>query len=148
MKSTLEGSARGLELGNPAAQASRHSLAGSETMSDRPLVFLVQLVPGAQAIVRDIRGGADFSGRLAVLAVMVGFTALAAWANILVIKRIPWPPNPHNRIFMVVIIVVFLVVYWTDQFNGQYKKRRTAHGTRHKAKGKKTRNKKSSSRAP
>ena len=41
-------------------------------MNDRPLVFLVQLVPGARAIVRDIRGGADFSGRLAGMGLAKG----------------------------------------------------------------------------
>jgi ferrous iron transport protein A len=41
-------------------------------MSDRPLVPLVQLAPGAHAIVKDIRGGADFSGRLAGMGLAKG----------------------------------------------------------------------------
>jgi len=64
--------ALGLELGKPAAEVSGHSFAGSETMSDCLLVPLVQLLAGAQAIVRDIRGGADFSGRLAGMGLAKG----------------------------------------------------------------------------
>jgi ferrous iron transport protein A len=41
-------------------------------MSDRPLVPLLQLAPGAHAIVRDIQGGADFSGRLAGMGLTKG----------------------------------------------------------------------------
>jgi ferrous iron transport protein A len=66
------GRAPGLERGNPVEQAPHHSLAGSETMSDRPFVPLVQLVPGVRAIVRDIQGGADFSGRLAGMGLAKG----------------------------------------------------------------------------
>lgn len=41
-------------------------------MSDRPPVPLEQLAPGAHAIVREIRGGADFSGRLAGMGLAKG----------------------------------------------------------------------------
>jgi ferrous iron transport protein A len=41
-------------------------------MSVRPPVPLAQLAPGAHAIVREIRGGADFSGRLAGMGLTKG----------------------------------------------------------------------------
>jgi ferrous iron transport protein A len=41
-------------------------------MNDRPPVPLEQLAPGAHAIVREIRGGADFSGRLAAMGLAKG----------------------------------------------------------------------------
>lgn len=41
-------------------------------MNDRLPVPLEQLAPGAHAIVRDIRGGADFSGRLAAMGLAKG----------------------------------------------------------------------------
>lgn len=41
-------------------------------MNDRPPVPLDQLAPGAHAIVREIRGGTDFSGRLAAMGLAKG----------------------------------------------------------------------------
>jgi len=41
-------------------------------MNLRQLVPLGQLAPGAHAIVREIRGGADFSGRLAAMGLVRG----------------------------------------------------------------------------
>lgn len=41
-------------------------------MSDRPILPLEQLAPGAHAIVRQIQGGADFSGRLAAMGLAKG----------------------------------------------------------------------------
>lgn len=41
-------------------------------MNDRTPVPLEQLAPGAHAIVREVRGGADFSGRLAGMGLAKG----------------------------------------------------------------------------
>jgi ferrous iron transport protein A len=41
-------------------------------MSDHPIIPLEQLKPGAYAIVREIWGGADFSGRLAGMGLTKG----------------------------------------------------------------------------
>ncbi|WP_031432857.1 FeoA family protein [Methylomarinum vadi] len=41
-------------------------------MNDRQLIPLVQLAAGKHAIVRDIQGGSDFSGRLAGMGLAKG----------------------------------------------------------------------------
>ncbi len=41
-------------------------------MSDHTITSLEQLTPGAHAIVRDIRGGSDFSSRLAGMGLAKG----------------------------------------------------------------------------
>jgi Fe2+ transport system protein FeoA len=41
-------------------------------MSDHSLIPLDQLAPGAHAVVRVLRGGADFAGRLAAMGLAKG----------------------------------------------------------------------------